>query len=86
MCPRRGSWAVTAVGLLERTGRGAYAPVESEIRNWPDATSLRAAVVATNAEVVAFWTRMGFIDTGERKPYRYDKLTSQSWILTKHLT
>lgn len=66
-------------------GRRAYAAVESEIRSWPQVTSLRAAVVATNADVVAFWTRMGFADTGERKPYRYDKLISQSWILTKYL-
>jgi hypothetical protein len=39
----------------------------------------------TNADVVPFWRKMGFSETGETKPYTYDKLVSESIILTKSL-
>jgi GNAT superfamily N-acetyltransferase len=66
-------------------GRRAYAAVEEQVRSWPEIRSLRAAVVATNSAVLPFWERMGFSATGEVRPYRHDKLTSQSIVLTKSL-
>jgi RimJ/RimL family protein N-acetyltransferase len=66
-------------------GQAAFEALEAEVREWPGITSLRAAVVATNAEVLPFWQRMGFAETGEVKPYRHDQLVSESIILAKKL-
>ncbi len=66
-------------------GQSAYQAVEAETHRWPGIRTLRLAVVATNAEVLPFWRRMGFAETGEVRPYRYDKLTSESIILAKRL-
>jgi ribosomal protein S18 acetylase RimI-like enzyme len=44
---------------------------------------VRAAVVQTNIQVLSFWQRCGFRDTGERKPYKYDKLVSSAIILDR---
>jgi uncharacterized protein len=66
-------------------GRRAYEAIEAQTRRWPPVRTLRLAVVATNAQVLPFWHRMGFTETGEVRPYRYDKLTSESIILTKFL-
>ena len=67
-------------------GRAAFEALERQVRQWPEITRLRAAVVATNAQVLPFWERMGFARTGEVKPYRYDKLHSESMILEKRLS
>ena len=66
-------------------GRAAYEELEAQVRRWPGIRHLRAAVVATNDDVLGFWLRMGFSKTGETKPYRYDKLVSETIILTKPL-
>ena len=55
------------------------------MRWWPQVYTLRLAITATNAEVAAFWHRMGFSETSEVRPYHYDKLVSESIILTKPL-
>lgn len=56
------------------------------MRHWPEIESLRVAVVRTNADVLPFWRRMGFTETGETKIYTYDKLVSESIILPKSLS
>jgi RimJ/RimL family protein N-acetyltransferase len=66
-------------------GRAAFGALEAELRQWPEITRLRAAVVATNVQVLPFWRRMGFAETGEVKPYRYGTLHSESIILEKPL-
>ena len=66
-------------------GGGASEAIEALVRRWPQVSTLRLAIVATNAEVVAFWDRLGFSETGEVRPYHYDKLVSESIILTKPL-
>jgi ribosomal protein S18 acetylase RimI-like enzyme len=44
------------------------------------------AVVDTNAaEAQGFWERQGFEQTGEVKPYRYDKLESLARLYEKGL-
>lgn len=41
------------------------------------ADRLRLGIVATNAAgAEPFWRALGYVPTGERKPYRYDKLES----------
>ncbi len=85
--------ATAHIGLLlleeEHMGRGlgraAYGAVEAVVRRWPEIRRIRAAVVATNSAVLPFWRRMGLSETGEIKPYQYDKLTSQAIILAKEL-
>jgi RimJ/RimL family protein N-acetyltransferase len=66
-------------------GRAAYAALEVAICQWPSIRVVRAAVVATNAAVLPFWRQMGLAETGEVKPYQYDKVRSQCIILSKTL-
>ena len=63
----------------------SYEAIEAQVRWWPQVYTLRLAITATNAEVAAFWHRMGFSETSEVRPYHYDKLVSESIILTKPL-
>jgi hypothetical protein len=76
---------LTRRGRGRGLGRAAYEAIEAQVRRWPQVYTLRLAIVATNAEVVAFWHRMGFSETGEVRPYHYDKLLSESIIVTKPL-
>jgi hypothetical protein len=41
------------------------------------------SVVRTNDNVLGFWRRMGFTETGEVRPWRYDKLRSQAILMDK---
>jgi RimJ/RimL family protein N-acetyltransferase len=64
------------IGLLllaepwQRRGLGrAFATLlEQTIAAWPEITTLRLGVVATNHDALAFWRRLGFRATGEVKP------------------
>lgn len=59
-------------------GREALTHIETLASTWPGMARLRIGVIATHATALAFWRRMGFIDTGERKaqtpPYVADIL------------
>src|SRR2546423_5778588 len=78
------------IGLLliaeghERRGHGrvAYEALEREARGW-GAKRLRIGVVATNEDVLPFWRKLGFVPTGEVKPYRYGPIQSQVTVLEK---
>jgi ribosomal protein S18 acetylase RimI-like enzyme len=52
---------------------------------WPWARRLRLSVVRTNHQVLGFWRRMGFAETGEVRPYRYDKLESEVVLMDRPL-
>ena len=41
--------------------------VEDAIRTWPEITTLRIGVVASNPAALAFWQRLGYRETGEVK-------------------
>ncbi|MEV6411858.1 GNAT family N-acetyltransferase [Kribbella sp. NPDC051718] len=83
------------IGLLEvhgehrgkGAGAAAYQGVEEYVgREWSEIRTLRLAVVDTNAaEAQGFWERLGFGQTGEVKPYRYDKLESLTRLYEKQL-
>ena len=45
------------------------------IRGYPDPA----------AEVIPFWTRLGFEPTGEVKPYRYGSVVSETLVFQKRL-
>jgi GNAT superfamily N-acetyltransferase len=71
----------------QRRGHGtaAYHAVEDTIRRWGTCTEVRIGVVRTNAGVLPFWSRLGFVPTGEVKPYRYANVVSETVILVKPL-
>jgi ribosomal protein S18 acetylase RimI-like enzyme len=81
----------TLIGLFliseryQRQGIGklAYSSLESIIRVWHGIKNIRIGVVLTNDIVLPFWKSLGFVETGEIKPYRYDKLESEALILEK---
>lgn len=67
-------------------GKAAYRRIEQTIRSWGDAFScVRIGVVRTNDRVLPFWTTLGFVTTGEVKPYRYANLDSETIVLVKPL-
>jgi len=66
-------------------GRSTYHLVEAKVRSWPEIDTLRISVVRSNTDVLPFWRRMGFTETGEVQPYVHDTLVSESIILAKLL-
>jgi ribosomal protein S18 acetylase RimI-like enzyme len=80
------------IGLLlidrDRQGQGvgaaAYQALERDLLpGWPWARRLRLSVVRANDQVLGFWRRLGFTETGEVRPWRYDKLESESILMDK---
>jgi ribosomal protein S18 acetylase RimI-like enzyme len=63
-------------------GRAALALLTEQLRSRPGITEMRVALVQANdaGESNEFWARCGFIDTGERLPYRYSRLESTTEI------
>jgi RimJ/RimL family protein N-acetyltransferase len=66
-------------------GRMAFQAVEAYVRTWPEITSLRIGVVEANAGVLTFWRKMGFMDTGLRRPYENGAIVSVNIVLEKAL-
>ncbi len=79
------------IGLLllseKHQGKGlgaeSFRAAESLIRTWPEIRKIRIAVVLTNAQVLDFWKRCGFQETGNRRPYENGIVKSESVILEK---
>ena len=71
----------------QRRGIGtiAYELIENQIRAWPGIQSIGLSVVRTNEQVLPFWKKMGFVETGVVKPYQYAQLTSEVIVLEKRL-
>ena len=49
-------------------GRFAMNEIETLAHSWMGVTTLRIAVIDNNTAGFAFWRRMGFNETGERRP------------------
>jgi ribosomal protein S18 acetylase RimI-like enzyme len=65
-------------------GTAAFQAFERDLLpRWPWARRLRLSVVRTNDQVLGFWRRLGFTETGELRPWRYDKLGSESILMDK---
>jgi uncharacterized protein len=65
-------------------GRATLGALDREVAaRWPWARRLRLSVVRTNDNVLGFWRRMGFTETGELRPWRYDKLESEAILMDK---
>lgn len=85
--------ATAFVGLLQvrrdrqrrGLGRQAHAALLDVVAGWPEVTTLRLAIVATNREVAEpFWLSLGYRPVGAPVPYRYANLetTAQRYELT----
>jgi RimJ/RimL family protein N-acetyltransferase len=66
-------------------GRQAFTLLEQFAREWGNCDVIRLAVVMTNSEVIGFWRKLGFSETGETKPYHYGSLRSQAVFMEKPL-
>jgi uncharacterized protein len=80
------------LGLLlidrDRQGQGIGAAACQALERdllprWPWVRRLRLGVVRTNDQVLGFWRRLGFTETGEVRPWRYDKLESEAILMDK---
>jgi ribosomal protein S18 acetylase RimI-like enzyme len=49
-------------------GRRAVVLIEELAATWPGIDTMRIAVVEGNVPAFSFWQRMGFVETGERRP------------------
>jgi RimJ/RimL family protein N-acetyltransferase len=81
------------LGLLlvgaSASGQGVGSASLRLLDEWIRANALcarvRIGVVRTNEGVLGFWRRMGFIETGELKPYAHGPLKSEIVVLEKPL-
>jgi GNAT superfamily N-acetyltransferase len=64
------------------TGRAVAAHAEELARTW-GCTRVRLAVVRTNPAAIAFWEALGYRATGETRPHRMGRVTSESLLLEK---
>lgn len=73
-------WELQGTGI----GRQIWQQVEQLVASWDTVRRFRLAVVETNAGIaLGFWQALGFAETGERKPYRYDHLESTAIMMEK---
>jgi GNAT superfamily N-acetyltransferase len=75
--------------LMERhqghgLGGAALAAVERHVRaRWPAVGRMRLGVVRENASAHRFWSRQGFVATGERRPFRAGVVDAEVWLFDK---
>lgn len=67
-------------------GKLAYFNLEEYLRSFPSISKIRLAVVITNNKVLKYWEKMGFLLTGEVKPYFNKSIHSEALIMEKELT
>lgn len=66
-------------------GSKAYAEVEKLCLSWPEIEIARIGVVQTNAAVLPFWLKVGFTDTGARRPFEQGRVQSETIVLEKKI-
>ena len=66
-------------------GRESFFMMENLLQEWPEIKKIRICVVESNGEVLGFWKKLGFADTGFRRPYESGSFTSQAIVLQKLL-
>ena len=89
-CPSPDETVYLGLLLIDRARQGqgigaaACRALERDLLpRWPWARRLRLSVVRTNDQVLGFWRRLGFAETGEVRPWRYDKLESEAILMDK---
>lgn len=66
-------------------GPAALRLLDDWIRENTVCTRVRIGVVRTNEGVLGFWRRMGFVETGEIKPYAHGSLKSEIVVMGRLL-
>ena len=66
-------------------GKAAYDQLETIIQSWSGSNRVRLGVIRANDIVIPFWQNSGFVETGEIKPYQYDKVESEAIVFEKPL-
>jgi diamine N-acetyltransferase len=66
-------------------GREVYFQLEEKLREWSEIKIVRISVVKSNGEVLGFWKKLGFVDTGVRRPYQSGDISSEAVVLEKPL-
>ena len=66
-------------------GKAAYQAIETLISRWAGVETVRIGIVSTNDQVIPFWEKMGFKDTGVRKPYHHDKVDGDTVVFEKKI-
>ncbi|RZA05306.1 MAG: GNAT family N-acetyltransferase [Proteobacteria bacterium] len=66
-------------------GRTSFRAVEAIVQGWPEINAIRIGVVEANANVLGFWQKMGFRDTGLRRPFKNGPIRSLTMVLEKSL-
>lgn len=66
-------------------GKSSLALTEKLCLSWPEIHKARIGVVTDNAIVLPFWKKMGFMDTGIRRPYEHGSVRCEVVVLEKVL-
>lgn len=66
-------------------GSSAYLRAEEVVGRWAGCEKIRIGITRTNDKVISFWKKMGFEDTGVRRPYSHGKLTSETLVFEKKI-
>ncbi|MDO9181054.1 MAG: GNAT family N-acetyltransferase [Bacteriovorax sp.] len=64
-------------------GRVVYQDVEKIFRNWEGINLIRLAVVQTNDQVLPFWNKLGFQETGIVKDWNQENIKTKVIIMEK---
>ena len=57
-------------------GRQLHDQLAVTAKGWPEITTMRLGVIATAPDSEPFWRALGYLPTGEVKPYRYERFES----------
>lgn len=84
---------VAMLGLLlimeDKQGQGngtkAFNELLEFLKDWNEIKIIRISVIKSNDEVITFWKKLEFIETGIRKPYNNGRVISEMIILERNL-
>ena len=66
-------------------GSAACAARERIVSGWPGCATVRLGVLRDNRRAHAFWTRLGFVASGEAKPYRCGPVRTETVLYVKSI-
>jgi RimJ/RimL family protein N-acetyltransferase len=69
----------------EGYGRRAYELLEATVLRSSSCRTLRIGVLMTNEDVARFWEKMGFVATGQFKPWQAGTITTRIKVMQKRL-
>lgn len=66
-------------------GKKAFEELLLFLKAWHEIKKIRIGVVTSNSEVLPFWNKLGFVETGIRKPFQNGSVISETMVLEKNL-